>query len=154
ASLPVSGELCVESDSGGHTDGGVALVLLPSMLRLRDSVAARHGYPGRIRVGPGGALCAPEALAAGFLLAAGFAVTGSVNQCTVEAGTSEAVKDLLAALDVQDTAYAPAGDLFELGARVQVARKGTLFAARANRLYQVYRQHQSLDDIDPATRGT
>jgi len=154
AELPVSGELCVESDSGGHTDGGVALILLPSMLRLRDEVAARHGYPGPIRVGAAGGLGTPEALAAVFLLGADFAVTGSVNQCTVEAGTSEAVKDLLAGLDVQDTTYAPAGDLFELGARVQVARKGTLFAARANRLYQVYRQYGALEEIDPATRAT
>jgi trans-AT polyketide synthase, acyltransferase and oxidoreductase domains len=61
----------------------------------------------------------------------------------VQAGTSDAVKDVLAALDVCDTTYAPAGDMFELGAVVQVARKGTLFPARAGRLIQVYRQHRS-----------
>lgn len=154
ASLPMSDDLCIESDSGGHTDGGVALALLPSMLRLRDELCARHGYPGRIRIGAAGGLGAPEALAAAFMLGADFVVTGSVNQCTPQAGTSDAVRDLLAALDVQDTAYAPAGDLFELGAQVQVARKGTLFAARANKLYQLYRQHGSLDAIDEATRTT
>jgi len=75
-----------------------------------------------------------------------------VNQCTPEAATSDAVKDLLAGLDVQDTAYAPAGDMFELGARAQVVRKGTLFPARANKLYQVYRQVGGLDEIDAPTR--
>ena len=88
------------------------------------------------------------------MLGADFVLTGSVNQCSPEAGTSDAVKDMLADLDVQDTAYAPAGDMFELGARVQVARKGTLFAARANKLYQLYRQVASLDQLDAATRET
>jgi len=154
ATLPISDDICVESDSGGHTDAGVALTLIPSMLRLRDRVAARHGYPGRVRVGAAGGLGAPEALAAVFVLGADFVVTGSVNQCSPQAGTSDAVKDLLCTLDVQDTAYAPAGDMFELGARVQVARKGTLFAARANKLYQVYRQFSALEDIDEDTRRT
>ncbi|WP_231591056.1 ACP S-malonyltransferase [Saccharothrix sp. ST-888] len=150
--LPVSADLCVEADSGGHTDGGVALTLVPSLGRLRDELAARYGYPERVRVGAAGGLGSPEAVAAAFMLGADFVVTGSVNQCTPEADTSDAVKDLLATLDVQDTAYAPAGDLFELGARVQVVRKGTLFAARANRLHQLYRQHGSLAELDEATR--
>ena len=154
AQLPVSDDICVESDSGGHTDAGVALTLLPSMQRLREEVSASWGYPGRIRIGAAGGLGAPEALAAAFVLGADFVVTGSVNQCTPQAGTSDAVKDLLASLGVQDTVYAPAGDMFELGAQVQVVRKGTLFAARANKLYQVYRQFGSLDAIDPATRAT
>jgi trans-AT polyketide synthase/acyltransferase/oxidoreductase domain-containing protein len=76
-----------------------------------------------------------------------------VNQCTPEAGTSSAVKDMLAALDVPDTAYAPAGDMFELGAKVQVVRKGTLFAARAQKLYELYRRYNSLGEIDATTRS-
>jgi trans-AT polyketide synthase, acyltransferase and oxidoreductase domains len=152
--LPVSADVCVEADSAGHTDGGVALVLLPRMTRLRDELMDRFGYPDRIRVGASGGLGSPEAVAAAFLLGADFVVTGSVNQCSPQAGTSDAVKDLLAGLDVQDTTYAPAGDLFELGARVQVVRRGTLFAARANKLYQLYRQFGGLDEIDARTRDT
>ena len=152
--LPVSQDICVESDSAGHTDGGVALALIPVMTRLRDEVMERHRYHERIRVGASGGLGTPEAVAAAFVLGADFILTGSVNQCSPEAGTSAAVKDLLASLDVQDTAYAPAGDMFEMGAKVQVARKGTLFAARANKLYQLYRQHDSLDAIDARTRHT
>lgn len=152
--LPVSADVCVESDSGGHTDAGVALTLLPAMMRLRDRITAGHDYPQRPRIGAAGGLGSPEAVAAAFTLGAEFVVTGSVNQCSPQAGTSAAVKDILAGLDVQDTTYAPAGDMFELGARVQVVRKGTLFPARANRLYQVYRQYDSLDEIDARTRRT
>lgn len=151
--LPVAGEVCVEADSGGHTDGGVALTLVPSMIRLRDRLVAEHGYRDGIRLGASGGLGAPEAVAAAFVLGADFVVTGSVNQCSPEAGTSDAVKDLLATLDVHDTAYAPAGDLFELGSRVQVVRKGTLFAARANKLYQLYRRHGGLEELDERTRA-
>ncbi|GGR96732.1 polyketide biosynthesis protein PksE [Streptomyces humidus] len=150
--LPVAQDICVEGDSAGHTDGGVSLALVPTTAALAERLTARHGYARRLRVGACGGLGTPEAVAAAFVLGADFVVTGSVNQCSPQAGTSDAVKDLLAAVDVQDTAYAPAGDLFELGSRVQVVRKGTLFAARANKLYQLYRGHGGLDDLDQATR--
>ncbi|SOB83276.1 ACP S-malonyltransferase [Streptomyces sp. 1331.2] len=152
--LPVAGEVCVEADSGGHTDAGSPYVLLPAMLRLRDTLTAEHGYRRPVRVGAAGGIGAPESVAASFVLGADFVLTGSVNQCSPEAGTSEAVKELLATIDVQDTAYAPAGDMFELGARVQVVRKSTLFPARANKLHQVYRRYEGLDEIDEPTRRT
>lgn len=153
AALPVASDLCVESDSGGHTDGGVALALLPTFVRLRDrAAAAADGEP--VRVGAAGGIGTPEAAAACFLLGADFVLTGSVNQCSPQAGTSDAVKDLLAGLDVQDVTYAPAGDLFELGSRVQVVRRGTLFPARANQLYELYRRHARLEDIDARTLAT
>jgi trans-AT polyketide synthase, acyltransferase and oxidoreductase domains len=85
-------------------------------------------------------------------MGADFVLTGSINQCTVEAGTSEAVKEILQTLNVQDTDYAPAGDMFEIGARVQVAKRGLFFPARANKLYELYERHASLDDIDAKTR--
>ncbi|MEU7423488.1 ACP S-malonyltransferase [Streptomyces sp. NPDC040750] len=151
AGLPVAQDICVEGDSAGHTDGGVSLALVPTTAALAERLTARYGYARRLRVGACGGLGTPEAVAAAFVLGADFVVTGSVNQCSPQAGTSDAVKDLLAALDVQDTAYAPAGDLFELGSRVQVARKGTLFAARANKLHHLYRTHGSLDDLDETT---
>lgn len=152
--LPVAHDVCVECDSAGHTDRGNPLTLLPAMLRLRGEVMRRHDYAEPVRVGAAGGLGCPEALAVAFLLGADFVVTGSVNQCTIQAGTSDAVKDILASLDVSDTAYAPAGDMFELGAVVQVARKGTLFAARAGRLLQLYRQHRSWSEVSEQVRAT
>ncbi|MFF2651024.1 ACP S-malonyltransferase [Streptomyces sp. NPDC058045] len=153
AELPVADDLCLEADSGGHTDQGVAFALLPAIRRLRDTVTAEHGYRQRVRLGAAGGIGTPEAAAACFLMGADFVTTGSINQCTAEAGTSEQVKDLLQDIDIQDTGYAPAGDMFEYGARVQVLRKGVLFPARANKLYELYKRHDSLDEIDDTTAG-
>jgi trans-AT polyketide synthase/acyltransferase/oxidoreductase domain-containing protein len=151
AQLPMATDVCVEADSGGHTDGGNPLVLLPVIRGLRDE---QRGSGAAVRIGAAGGLGCPDAVAAAFVMGADFVLTGSINQCTVEAGTSDAVKDLLAAVDVSDTAYAPAGDLFELGARVQVVRRQTLFAARANKLYQLYRQYDSLEAVPEDVRRT
>jgi trans-AT polyketide synthase/acyltransferase/oxidoreductase domain-containing protein len=150
--VPLADDLCVEADSGGHTDGGVAYALMPALLRLRDAMMTK--YPGQrpIRLGAAGGIGTPIAAAAAFLMGADFILTGSINQCTVEAGTSEPVKDLLQQMNVQDTEYAPAGDMFELGAKVQVLKKGLFFPARANRLYELYRQYNSLNEIDSKTR--
>jgi trans-AT polyketide synthase, acyltransferase and oxidoreductase domains len=151
-SLPVAGDICVEADSAGHTDQGVAYALMPAMLHLRDQLMSRFAYQRRIRVGAAGGIGTPEAAAAAFIMGADFITTGSINQCTVEAGTSDSVKDMLQDMNVQDTAYAPAGDMFETGAKVQVLRKGVFFPGRANKLYELYMRHNSLDDIDSQTR--
>jgi trans-AT polyketide synthase/acyltransferase/oxidoreductase domain-containing protein len=150
--LPMADEICVEADSGGHTDRGVALALLPAILALRDETMARYSYDRPIAVGAAGGIGTPIAAAAAFVMGADFIITGSINQCTVEAGTSDAAKDLLQGLNVQDTDLAPAGDMFEIGSRVQVAKRGLFFPARANKLYELYQRHDSLDEIDPKTR--
>src|SRR6185436_2533229 len=98
--LPMAGDLCVEADSG---DTGSTAVLLPAILRLRDEIGRRHPSAREVRIGSAGGIGTPEAAAAAFLLGADFILTGSVNQCTVEAGTSDEVKDLLQGLNVQDT---------------------------------------------------
>lgn len=152
AEIPMADDICVEADSGGHTDAGIAYVLMPAMLELRDEMMKKHRFRKPIRVGAAGGIGTPEAAAAAFILGADFVLTGSINQCTVEARTSDAVKDRLQQLNVQDTEYAPAGDMFELGAKVQVLKKGSFFPARANRLYELYRQHDSLDGIDEKTK--
>ena len=118
--VPMADAICVESDSGGHTDQGRPFTLIPAMVRLRDAAAESFPRFGRIHVGAGGGIGTPEAAAAVFVLGAEFIVTGSVNQCTVEAGTSDVVKDMLEGMGVNDTAYAPSGEMFELGSKVQV----------------------------------
>jgi trans-AT polyketide synthase/acyltransferase/oxidoreductase domain-containing protein len=151
-SVPMADAICAESDSGGHTDGAVAFVLIPSMIRMKNKMCKKYQYSQDVFLGAAGGIGTPEAAAASFLLGADFIVTGSINQCTVEAGTSDHVKDLLQHMNIQDTTYAPAGDMFEMGAKVQVLRKGVLFPARANKLYDLYRMYQSLDDIDLKTQ--
>ncbi|MDM5187013.1 ACP S-malonyltransferase [Bacillus sp. DX4.1] len=149
--IPMADDICAEADSGGHTDHGVAFVLLPGILRLRDSMMQKYKYEKQVRVGAAGGIGTPDSAAAAFVLGADFILTGSINQCTVEAGTSDAVKDLLNQMDIQDTESAPAGDMFEIGARIQVLRKGLFFPARANKLYDLYRQYNSLEEIDDKT---
>jgi trans-AT polyketide synthase/acyltransferase/oxidoreductase domain-containing protein len=150
--VPMANDICVEADSGGHTDRGIAHVLMPVMLNLRDQMMVRHRYLDAIHVGAAGGIGTPEAAAAAFVMGADFILTGSINQCTVEAGTSVAVKNLLQTANAQDTAYAPAGDLFELGAKVQVFKKGLFFPARANKLYELYLRYNSIEEIDDRTR--
>jgi malonyl CoA-acyl carrier protein transacylase len=48
---------------------------------------------------------------------AAMALSLQVQLISVRSAT---VKDLLQQINIQDTEYAPAGDMFELGARVQV----------------------------------
>ena len=150
--LPMADEICVEADSAGHTDRGVLHTLLPVMLRLRNQVVKSYAYPIQMYVGAAGGIGTPEAIAAAFVLGADFVLTGSINQCTVEAGTSETTKDLLREAGVQDTDIVPAGDMFEFGAKVQVFKKGLLFPSRAKKLYDLYRQYDSLEQIDLPTR--
>jgi trans-AT polyketide synthase, acyltransferase and oxidoreductase domains len=150
--IPMADDLIIEADSGGHTDQGRPYTLMPAMLKLRDHMMRKHNFSKVIRVGAAGGIGTPEAAAAAFVLGADFIVTGSINQCTVEASTSTAVKDLLQEINVQDTDYAPAGDMFELGARVQVLKRGVFFPARANKLYDLYRHYNSIDEIDEKTK--
>ncbi|MBL4763640.1 MAG: ACP S-malonyltransferase [Gammaproteobacteria bacterium] len=152
SSLPVAEDICAESDSGGHTDSAVASILLPTIKRIRDDLYAKFNYKRPIRVGAAGGVGTPESVAAMFVLGADFVVTGSINQCTVEAGTSDLVKDMLQCMDIQDTDYAPAGDMFELGAKVQVLRRGVFFPGRAKKLHELWSRLNSLDEIDANIR--
>lgn len=151
--IPMADDICVEADSGGHTDMGVAFVLLPAIMLQRDEFMLQYHYKKKIRVGAAGGIGTPAAAAAAFALGADFILTGSINQCTIEAGTSDIVKNMLQEMNVQDTTYAPAGDMFEIGAKIQVFKKGVLFPARANKLYDLYRQYSSLADIDAKTKS-
>lgn len=154
AQVPLADDLCVLADCGGHTDLGSSATLLPAILQLREQLAGEFAPAGAVRIGAAGGLGTPHALASALMLGAEFIETGSINQCTVEANVSESVKDLLQGINVQDTDYAPAGDLFELGARVQVVKKGIFFPVRANKLYQLWRHCESLEQIAPDTRRT
>lgn len=139
--LPVATDITVEADSGGHTDRRPLVCLLPAILQLRDRLGAA------VHVGAAGGIGTPEAAAAAFALGADYVVTGSINQACVEAGTSERVKRALAEARQEDVTMAPAADMFEEGVKVQVLQRGTLYAARARRLYELYLRHPSLEDL-------
>jgi trans-AT polyketide synthase, acyltransferase and oxidoreductase domains len=152
ARLPLAEDITCESDSGGHTDNRPLSALLPSIAALRDRIVARRAYPRPIRLGAAGGLGTPAALAAAFALGADYVQTGTVNQACVESGLHESARLLLAQADMADVTMAPAADMFEMGVDVQVLRRGTLFAPRARRLYELYRSHASLEAIPAAER--
>lgn len=147
ATLPVAEDYTVEADSGGHTDNQSLTALFPTILDLRDRLAAEHGYSRPIRIGAAGGLGTPSAVAAAFALGAAYVLTGSVNQSAVESGLSDAGKALLAKAGLADVVMAPAADMFELGVEVQVLKRGTMFGPRAARLYELYREFDSLEAI-------
>ena len=148
--VPVAEDLTAEADSGGHTDNRPLAVLLPELLSLARSTAERHGYEVVPRVGAAGGLGTPAAVAAAFAMGAAFVLTGSINQAAVESGLSREGRRMLADATPSDVAMAPAADMFELGVKVQVLKRGTLFAPRASRLHEIYRRYSALAEV-PAT---
>ncbi|MGH9346272.1 MAG: PfaD family polyunsaturated fatty acid/polyketide biosynthesis protein [Vicinamibacterales bacterium] len=152
ARLPVCEDVTVEADSGGHTDNQPLVALFPAIVALRDELAAQHGYTRPIRVGAAGGLGTPRAVAAAFALGAAYVLTGSINQAAVESGLSATGKAMLAEADLPDVMMAPAADMFELGVRVQVLKRGTMFGVRAAKLYDAYRTYPSLEAIPADVR--
>jgi PfaD family protein len=147
ARLPLAEDITVEADSGGHTDNRPLTVIVPAITGLRDQLQAERGYPRPVRVGVAGGLGTPGAVAAAFATGAAYVLTGTVNQAAVESGLSAAGKALLAQAGVADVTMAPSPDMFELGVKVQVLKRGTLFAARATRLYELFAAHDSLEAL-------
>ncbi|MFI5782869.1 PfaD family polyunsaturated fatty acid/polyketide biosynthesis protein [Nocardia sp. NPDC051570] len=141
--VPVAEDITVEADSGGHTDNRPLTAMLPVILALRDTLARRHGYDRPIRVGAAGGLGTPGSVAAAFALGAAYVLTGSINQSAVESGLSTEGKQMLADAGVADVAMAPAADMFEMGVKLQVLRRGTMFPLRAEQLYRIYSNHTS-----------
>lgn len=150
--IPMADDITAEGDSGGHTDRQVLSALLPTMRALRDEIVAQQRYPRSIRVGAAGGLGTPESVAAAFMLGADYVLTGSINQACVEAGTSRLVREMLAEASSSDVAMAADAGSFEMGSQVQVLRRGTLFAARSQRLLELYRRYGSLSGIPARER--
>lgn len=146
---PMADDLCVEADGGWLSSTADLLTLLPAVLRQRDEAA----LPGdRVHVGCAGGIGTPDAAAAAFLLGAEFVLTGSVNQCSVEAATSAEVKDLLREAREYDVDTAPWGEMFEFGVRARYLKRGLFFPARASGLHELWRRHASLDELDDGVR--
>ena len=147
AGIPMAQDLTAEADSGGHTDNRPLVTLLPTLLALRDRMQAQFGYEQALRVGAAGGLSTPAGLAAAFAMGAAYVLTGTVNQACIESGSSDAVRRMLAQAEQADIAMAPAADMFEMGVRVQVLKRGTMFPMRAAKLYDLYRGNAGLESL-------
>jgi PfaD family protein len=140
-------DITVEADSGGHTDNRPLVGLLPSISALRDQVQGIQGYPTPIRIGAAGGIGTPAAVLGAFSMGAAYVVTGSINQACLEAGTSLAVKEALCQAATPDVMMAPSADMFEMGVKVQVLKRGTMFPMRSQKLYDTYLAYPGLDAI-------
>jgi PfaD family protein len=152
-SLPMARDVTAEADSGGHTDNRPAITLIPTLIALRDRMQEQYRYDVPLRVGAAGGIATPASAAAAFLMGAAYVLTGSINQACVESDSSDAVREMLAGAEQADVIMAPAADMFEMGVKVQVLKRGTMFAMRAAKLYELYRAHGSLEELPVAERA-
>jgi PfaD family protein len=60
---------------------------------------------------------------------------------------------MLAQAEQADVIMAPAADMFEMGVKLQVLKRGTMFAMRAAKLYELYRAYPSLEAIPVAEQS-
>jgi trans-AT polyketide synthase, acyltransferase and oxidoreductase domains len=51
-----------------------------------------------------------------------------------------------------DVAMAPSSDMFEMGVRVQVLKRGTMFAPRASKLYEIYTRYNTWEEVPAVER--
>ncbi len=147
SSVPMADDITVEADSGGHTDNRPLTCVFPGIVNLRDKIQQKYDYSTPVRVGVAGGIGRPEAALAAFTIGAAYVVTGSIAQSCIEAGTSEYTKQLLAKAEMTDVMMAPAADMFEMGVKLQVLKKGTMFPFRAQKLYDLYRNYNSIEAI-------
>jgi trans-AT polyketide synthase, acyltransferase and oxidoreductase domains len=152
AYVPMADDITVEADSGGHTDNRPLVALFPSIQALRDEIQAECNFAYPVRIGAAGGISTPESVLAAFSMGAAYVVTGSVNQACLEAGTSTYAKELLAQAEMHDVAMAPAADMFEMGVKLQVLKTKSMFAVRAQKLYDIYRDYPSIEAIPQAER--
>jgi trans-AT polyketide synthase/acyltransferase/oxidoreductase domain-containing protein len=150
--IPMADALTAEADSGGHTDNRPALALLPTIISLRDWAITEFNFDAPLSIGLGGGIATPESAAAAFAMGADYIVTGSINQACMEAGTSDTVRQMLSEAQQADVTMAPAADMFEMGVKVQVLKRGTMFPLRAGKLYELYTAHDAYEDIPKSQR--
>jgi len=151
--IPMAQDLTVEADSGGHTDNRPAITLLPTMLALRDQIQKEYNYPHELRVGAAGGIATPASALGAFAMGAAYIVTGTVNQACKESGSSDIVREMLANTGQADVTMAPAVDMFEMGVKLQVLKRGSMFAMRGNKLYDLYKKYASIEEIPEADRA-
>lgn len=145
--IPLAQDITVEGDSGGHTDNRPLVSLFPTIQQLAEQISTKQAYKEPLRIGAAGGLGTPNSVAAAFGMGAAYVLTGSVNQSAVESGLCEEARLLLAQTDIADVMMAPAADMFELGVKLQVLKRGTLFGLRASKLYDIYTHYRGLTDI-------
>jgi trans-AT polyketide synthase/acyltransferase/oxidoreductase domain-containing protein len=121
---------------GGHTDNQALTALFPVIMRCATS-SREHGYTRPIRVGAAGGLGTPVGRRGGLRAGRGLCAH-RLGEPGARGGLCEHGKQLLAQAAMGDVIMAPAADMFELGVKVQVLKRGTLFGTRAQALRDLH----------------
>lgn len=150
--VPLADDITVEADSGGHTDNRPLNCILPAVIKLRNELVSQYQFKEKIHIGAAGGIGTPMAAFGAFALGADYIVTGSINQACKESGSSEKVRLMLSQAEMTDITMAPAADMFEMGVKLQVLKRGTMFSNRAQKLYEIYKAYSSIDDIPTIER--
>lgn len=146
--IPVADDVCVMS-AAAHKTGMIPLKsLLPQIIHQRNAAYQKYGYEEEIFVGAAGAIGDSASALDAFLLGADFIMTGSINVCTAEAHVSKWVKEKLQKVEIQDTEIIPCSNVYEIGIKMQVLKKGMFFASRALKLYEIYNRITKIEDIE------
>jgi len=151
--VPLAEDITVEADSGGHTDRQALSAIFPTIALLRDRLVRKFKYAKPIRLGAAGGLGTPNSVAAAFSMGAAYVLTGTVNQACVESGLHQSGRENLARARTGDVGMTPASDMFEMGVKLQVLKKGTMYPSRAAKLYDLYTRYASLDHLSEATQA-
>ena len=131
-------DLTAEADSGGHTDNRPAISLLPIMIVLRDELAQKHTYINALRRTRRRHL---HPLFSRSGICHGRSLHSHGIRQSVLCGSRDVrirPSKMLADARQADVTMAPAADMFEIGAKVQVLKRGTMFPLRAAKLHDLY----------------
>lgn len=148
--LPLSEDITVEADSAGHTDNQVAPSIMSIILEMRNRIQKQYAFVAPIRVGAAGGIGSPSGAAAAFAMGAAYILTGTINQACVESSLAPTAKKMLESVKIGDTTMCAAADMFENGIKLQVLKRGSMYAVRANWLYEIYKNNSSITSL-PAT---
>lgn len=143
--IPLCDDICIDNDKNGF-----------EMLNYlkEENNSKNNDFLKKVRIGIGGRIGCPLAVAISFFSGADFILTTSINQCTIEARTSNYVKELLQNTTENDFSNAPIDELFEFGTRFSVLKKGSLYHIRALKLYEIYCQYSSFEEIPDEVKRT
>jgi PfaD family protein len=147
--IPLCEDIDIEGSSGGHTDDRPLNAIFPVILSLCNEISDK--YKCNIRAGAAGGIGTPHAVASAFAMGASHIVVGSAHQSSIEAGTSGEVKELLGKATVTDVMMTVSADMFEMGSKIQVLKRGTMMGVRGNILYDIYKNYNSIEDIPKKT---
>lgn len=145
--IPLCEDITVEADSGGHTDNQVLPAIFPTILEMRNKFHREYRYTTPIRIGAAGGIGSPNGAASVFAMGAAYILTGSINQSCIESDLAPLAKKMLEAVNFGDTMMCPASDMFELGVKLQVLKRGSMYGVRANWLYELYKNYPSIDTL-------